>query len=331
MHHPIGIHERWQVADLLVRIAILRVAEEPQRREHEPCLGAEQLRAIVVRLRLVSGPRGFEQDRAAALQLDQGDAEIIDIERLAWIDFAAAPGAVAEPPRAELGVGLAADGGGVELAHQVETAVEGMDADVVGDAPAGELPLREPRTDPWDPAAPRPGRLGVIDIAEHILGDELLGGLSLGDEAAILADHEEQALLARLVHDLGGIGGIRRDGLVEHHVLSCLEGRERDRGVQVVWQGDRDHVDVRTLEQVAVIRDQRRHAELLRRLLAALGIDLRDGDHAGGRVLLERLDVVRTDATGTDDGDVEEVLGHGVGGVSEVTRVRGGGAGLRKA
>jgi len=312
VHHAIGRHEvgarRHQFGD----VALLARAAELERRQDQAGLGAEELGAVVVGFGLVGGPRGLEQDGAAALQLDEGKGEVVDIEGRARVDLALAPAAVALAAAAELRVRLAADGSGIELAHEVQAAVEGVHADVVGAATAGEAFLREPRADARDAGAAGPGSLGVIDVAEHTGGDELLGRLHVGREPDVLSDHEQALALLRRGHELRGITGVGRHGLVEHHVLAGAQGGEGDLGMQVVGQRDRDDVDIGAAQQLPVIGDEFLDPEPVGGLASACRRSLRECHDLGGRVLLERIDVIEADGPGADDGDVEGVFfGHG--------------------
>lgn len=309
VNHAIGVGEGGGRGDEFVGVAEFGLAEKAERGEGEAGLGAEELGAVVVGVGLVGGPGGFEEDGAAAFEFDEGDGEVIDIEGGFGVDFAFAPGAGAEAAGAELGVGLTGDGGGVEFAHEVEAAVEGVHADVVAAAAAGVLALGEPGADAGDALAAGPGGFGVIDIAEDAVVEEGFGGLDVGAEAAVLSDHEGDLAAFGLGDEFGGVGGAGGHGFVEHDVLAGFQGFESDLGVEVVREGDGDDVDVGAGEQDLVVGDEFGDVELVGGFAAAFGRDLGEGDDAGLGVLLKAADVVEADGSGADDGDVEETVG----------------------
>ena len=144
----------------------------------------------------------------------------------------------------------------------------------------------------------------MVNVAEHAVGHEFFGGLHVGAEAIVLADHEEEFFLFGLDDEFGGVPGVGRHGLVEHEVLAGLERFEAHAGVQVVGQGDGDDVDIGAFEGLFVIGDEVGDVELIGGFAAALGGDLGEQSDARGGVRLEAADVVEADGTGADDGDV---------------------------
>jgi len=313
--HAVFVGERSGGFDVLGDVPLLAGPKEAKGIEHDTRVGAEDLGAEVIVVGQMRGPGGFEEHGATALQFNEGDRKIIDIELGFFIDFALSPVAASFAPGTELGVGLAGDRGGIEFAHEEERTVERMHADVVGAATAGELFLGKPGADAGNATAAGPGGLGVVDLAEFTLVDEVASGLDLGAESHILADHQGDSTLFGFGDEFGGILGIGGHGFVDHDVFAGAEGGETDGSVEVIRQGNGDDIDIRAREEGFIVGDEFRNIKRVGGFLAASCRNFGEGNDVGGGVLLKATDVIETDRTRADNGDVERGLrgAHGVG------------------
>jgi len=264
--------------------AVRMVAEEPSGKEADAGIGSEEIDAMFPSIvGDDGGPTDFEDEALAGFGLEESDTEVFDIEGAFGVDLAFAPIELAEAAIAKFGVGLGGDGGDVEIAHEVEAGVEEMDADVIGASAAGILFLSEPGADAGNAAASNPKAAGVIDFAEVAAFDECAGHLGVAIEAKILRDHEDAFHLARGIDDLKGVPGICGHRLLEEDVLAGFQGVNGDLGVEMIGDCDGDGVDVRLVEQFAIIRIAARDAKTFGGFFCALRIAFGYGDARGAR------------------------------------------------
>src|SRR5262245_19043347 len=111
--------------------------------------------------RMMAGPTGFQQERPAAFQAQEGDTGILNVKWSSWIDLALAPIHFSQTAWTKLGVGVRGHGSRFKLAEQMQASVEHMHGEVVSAAASCKLHLGEPRSDAWNvvPAQPKTARM----------------------------------------------------------------------------------------------------------------------------------------------------------------------------
>ena len=198
-------------------------------------------------------PSRLDDDASPALQPKQHGGEIFHVEGFLRVHVALAPVGFTKAAGSELRMRRRGDGGHVELLHQMQRGIDEMHAQIADHAAAGELPAREPRADAGDARATQPERPRMVNLAEVAALDDGARGLRVFVEAKILRDHERAFHGLRRLDHLRGFLGIEGHRFFHEHVLARLERVDGDGRVEMVRQGDGDGVDVRLLQQLAVV------------------------------------------------------------------------------
>ena len=208
------------------------------------------------------------------------------------------------PARAELGKGGAADGHGLGIAHEVEGAVEGVDADVEQGAAAGQIAVGEPAAVTGDAAAALPGGAHGIDLAKEAGVGLLLGGLHGRREAIMRPGGQDAVVGGGDVEHLLGIGVGEGEWLLAQHVGAGFERGDGHGLVEDVGRGHHRDVGANLGQHRIVVAVRARDLEIVGQYPGAGLVDVADGDDFAVGQALEARDVaVLGDAAGADNGD----------------------------
>src|SRR5829696_9000296 len=244
--------------------------------------GAVEGYAEVVARFTVDGPAGLQGQRGPAREAQEGRRQILDLVGIfAAHEARAAP--TAASLRTELGVGRAAhalDGG---LAHQVESHVHHVHAEVDERSAPGELFAGEPATHPWDAVTAHPGRLGMVDPTQVPLLDVPLERLHVAPLALGEGDVDRPIRSPRRLHYLLRLAPGARERLLAENVTAPFEGGYGDGRVKVVRRPDAHDVEIVAGDEVLPTRVQIGHAVAFAELAQAVFFEAgeRDGLYAG--------------------------------------------------
>ena len=241
----------------------------------------------------VGGPARLRDERGAVFEPDEGGGEVFHVED--------ALHRVAQP-----GVGGAHHGLRARVAHQPAREIDHVDAEVDQGAAAGLGLAREPRPGSRNAAPPQPAGFGIVDLAQHVLLDELLQDPGLGAEPVVQGDHEEPAVAP------GGRGHVPRlprvqgHGLFAQHVGARVQDVDGHRRVEEIREADADQVGTQG-GQVPVVGERVGHVVPRRgfpgqpvievgqsddldpfvlQVAGEMGLPEPQPDHAGGRFLV---------------------------------------------
>ena len=230
----------------------------------------------------------------AALEADQGDAEVLHLEAVRLL--------VVQRVGAEVARGGGGDGQGQGVVQGVEGHIQGVAADVRQSPRPGQIAPDEgaPRHPPPAP----PAGLDVVDLAQLAGLHDPLDHLHVGVVAGLEADAEDAPGAPRRAGHVDGLVEGHRHRLLHQHVLARLEGVDAGAVVGDVGGADADRSGV-PLQQAVVVLVGLGPAQPVRLDERGRfpGHDVADGDHLDVRHVLVRPGVRAGDAPAADDPD----------------------------
>ena len=177
----------------------------------------------------------------------------------------------------------------------MKAGVEHVHAEVRRAAAAGELFLREPRTNARDAAAAQPETARVIDFAQVTAVQDRFADLRMAIEPEILRDHKRASHFLCRLDDFGRFPGVHRHRFFEQHVLAGQQSVDGDPRVQVVGHGDGQCVNVRLVEQVMVIGVGARDFESVGGLLEPFGVCFGDSNRRCAGTVQQAVEVIEAE------------------------------------
>ena len=248
-HGLSGVHPAVEIAsgNLRVILDVVGVALFQVELVHA-ALVAKKTDGLELFLLDVACPGGVKLKRGSIVEFDHRAGEVFNsiVEPLRLC-----------PLRTELTVGAGHDPDGGRIAHQPESEVETVHAEVDQRAAAGLLLVEEPgahrRTcagvevcgrETGDSGTAEPDAARIVDVAESALFNHRLHRAGLRIEAVGEVDSELFAAALRSVEHLLGFLRIHRHRLFTEHVRSGFKTGNRQRVMLIIRNGNRKNVEL---------------------------------------------------------------------------------------
>ena len=184
-----------------------------------------------------------------------------------------------------------------------------MHAQIDQRAAAGARLIAEPAA--WAALAAQVGRLGIIDIAQAIVIDQILHDGAVVAETADEADHQQAVVaLSRFEHPLR-FGGVHGHGLFTQNVLARVQRGDGAFGVRRVPGADGNGVDLRQFgEHLVLVGVQAGDMILFRAAMKVLFVDVAKGVNFNVGVLRIRVEMAAGKAAAADNRNLQFLI-HG--------------------
>ena len=190
--------------------------------------------------------------------------------------------------------------GRFRIAHEMHAEIDHVEEIDQGTA-AGKSFVGEPTSEAGDAGATDPLGLAGVDGADCAVVHVAPHGVAFGTGAVVEVEHQRATGGLGGFLELGHFGGADGRRLFAEHVFAGLHRLQREGGVKLVGDDDRNTVEVgQGVEHLSDVAERFFDAVLRGGFGRGLGVDVRDRDDVSS-ALAETIDVIGGHAARTDN------------------------------